>query len=189
MVASYLFFFFFNDTATTEICTLSLHDALPISTAPRARDRSGTRGRRGGPAPRRVCQRVPRSRPEKCDADWRRSAPSARARAATSWQRNDCWPVSSCCIAGINREHGPRDAFCFVAEKELDGVRHVVDVGKATKRTAPRDLLPLLAFEPLSHFGVQEAGRDRVHVHAHAPDLPCKRSREADQRRLGRAVD
>src|SRR2546429_3745261 len=28
-----LFFFFFNDTATTEIYTLSLHDALPISRA------------------------------------------------------------------------------------------------------------------------------------------------------------
>src|SRR5207253_9063525 len=28
-----LFFFFFNDTAPTEIYTLSLHDALPISTA------------------------------------------------------------------------------------------------------------------------------------------------------------
>src|SRR2546430_15165999 len=28
-------FFFFNDTATTEIYTLSLHDALPISTVPR----------------------------------------------------------------------------------------------------------------------------------------------------------
>src|SRR6266496_6756546 len=28
----FLFFFFFNDTATTEIYTLSLHDALPIST-------------------------------------------------------------------------------------------------------------------------------------------------------------
>src|SRR3712207_7355803 len=27
-------FFFFNDTATTEIYTLSLHDALPISRAP-----------------------------------------------------------------------------------------------------------------------------------------------------------
>src|SRR5438876_10123522 len=27
-------FSFFNDTATTEIYTLSLHDALPISTAP-----------------------------------------------------------------------------------------------------------------------------------------------------------
>src|SRR5256885_13260060 len=32
-------FFFFNDTATTEIYTLSLHDALPIS----ARRRTGTR--------------------------------------------------------------------------------------------------------------------------------------------------
>src|SRR2546422_11360727 len=27
-------FFFFNDTATTEIYTLSLHDALPISSQP-----------------------------------------------------------------------------------------------------------------------------------------------------------
>src|ERR1039457_1604840 len=27
------FFFFFNDTATTEIYTLSLHDALPIHTS------------------------------------------------------------------------------------------------------------------------------------------------------------
>ena len=27
-------FFFFNDTATTEIYTLSLHDALPISCSP-----------------------------------------------------------------------------------------------------------------------------------------------------------
>src|SRR2546423_8133089 len=33
-------FFFFNDTATTEIYTLSLHDALPISHA-----RPGRRGR------------------------------------------------------------------------------------------------------------------------------------------------
>src|SRR2546427_11465283 len=28
-----LYFFFFNDTATTEIYTLSLHDALPISSS------------------------------------------------------------------------------------------------------------------------------------------------------------
>src|SRR2546425_4686909 len=28
------YFFFFNDTATTEIYTLSLHDALPISIVP-----------------------------------------------------------------------------------------------------------------------------------------------------------
>src|SRR5436190_9118624 len=30
----FIFFFFFNDTATTEIYTLSLHDALPISFVP-----------------------------------------------------------------------------------------------------------------------------------------------------------
>src|SRR3712207_7192251 len=53
-------FFFFNDTATTEIYTLSLHDALPISVArARRRRRLGgahgvrrlpghARGRRGG---------------------------------------------------------------------------------------------------------------------------------------------
>ena len=31
MVFLFVLFFFFNDTATTEIYTLSLHDALPIS--------------------------------------------------------------------------------------------------------------------------------------------------------------
>src|SRR2546422_11522688 len=31
VMRSYCFIFFFNDTATTEIYTLSLHDALPIS--------------------------------------------------------------------------------------------------------------------------------------------------------------
>src|SRR3989442_11494132 len=30
MYSALVFFFFFNDTATTEIYTLSLHDALPI---------------------------------------------------------------------------------------------------------------------------------------------------------------
>src|SRR5471030_3511276 len=38
-------FFFFNDTATTEIYTLSLHDALPISS------RSAPSTRRTGPRP------------------------------------------------------------------------------------------------------------------------------------------
>src|SRR5688572_31390922 len=35
--------FFFNDTATTEIYTLSLHDALPISTSAASRRCSGSR--------------------------------------------------------------------------------------------------------------------------------------------------
>src|SRR5215813_15656616 len=38
-----LFFFFFNDTATTEIYTLSLHDALPVSCWPSGFPRSRAR--------------------------------------------------------------------------------------------------------------------------------------------------
>src|SRR3712207_8497368 len=37
--------FFFNDTATTDIYTLSLHDALPIWPGDRQRDLAGDRGR------------------------------------------------------------------------------------------------------------------------------------------------
>src|SRR2546422_4361960 len=54
-------FFFFNDTATTEIYTLSLHDALPIFSTGRARAHPATRAvarhahdPRGHPAPARA---------------------------------------------------------------------------------------------------------------------------------------
>src|SRR2546426_7386661 len=62
-----LYFFFFNDTATTEIYTLSLHDALPISGQATGRAtavgrRAQTRGR-GTSRPRRgaaqACGRAP----------------------------------------------------------------------------------------------------------------------------------
>src|SRR2546429_7719524 len=39
---TYSSFFFFNDTATTEIYTLSLHDALPICQNPGQADRVST---------------------------------------------------------------------------------------------------------------------------------------------------
>src|SRR3989442_5491561 len=42
-------FFFFNDTATTEIYTLSLHDALPIYADPRDGDARGFRQPRSLP--------------------------------------------------------------------------------------------------------------------------------------------
>src|SRR3712207_8871987 len=42
-------FFFFNDTATTEIYTLSLHDALPISSRSRL-TRAGMSAWRAGPS-------------------------------------------------------------------------------------------------------------------------------------------
>src|SRR2546422_10226208 len=63
-------FFFFNDTATTEIYTLSLHDALPICRvqAPRAcvhhlwhrddRIRRGSAGVRGRQLTRDECDRL-----------------------------------------------------------------------------------------------------------------------------------
>src|SRR5258706_3923280 len=70
--SSSLFFFFFNDTATTEIYTLSLHDALPIwvvcrSAGAAAADgisvclRPGWRRRRlaRAAAQRRFCLRLP----------------------------------------------------------------------------------------------------------------------------------
>src|SRR3712207_4890196 len=49
MLHSSTCFFFFNDTATTEIYTLSLHDALPIS---------GTRKLSGDCHPSRACQHL-----------------------------------------------------------------------------------------------------------------------------------
>src|SRR2546430_6706196 len=55
---SWCLFFFFNDTATTEIYTLSLHDALPISSAHEQQPEPGHRGVRhsseeGGNVPER----------------------------------------------------------------------------------------------------------------------------------------
>src|SRR3712207_7045667 len=61
--------FFFNDTATTEIYTLSLHDALPISPARappprrRARGRPRRTSRPRGSARRAVDTRAPSDEP------------------------------------------------------------------------------------------------------------------------------
>src|SRR2546429_7142794 len=55
-------FFFFNDTATTEIYTLSLHDALPISAPGRTR-----RWQRAGHPILLRCARSRRRAPEQ---DW-----------------------------------------------------------------------------------------------------------------------
>src|SRR6266699_6700291 len=81
-----LFFFFFNDTATTEIYTLSLHDALPIP------DRGGgaRRGERAalgrGGAPRPVLQ--PRSvESDRLHHRWQRGR--KRGRAALPQVRSD----------------------------------------------------------------------------------------------------
>src|SRR3712207_7923099 len=76
---SYFLFFFFNDTATTEIYTLSLHDALPILKPPiewpmrlvrvissassqSTRQRAASLSTNGWPA--RLCPKPTRSRSE-----------------------------------------------------------------------------------------------------------------------------
>src|SRR3712207_6860254 len=59
-VTHFAYFFFFNDTATTEIYTLSLHDALPICPrrAGEAWGAAGSFSRRAGPGGSREEGRV-----------------------------------------------------------------------------------------------------------------------------------
>src|SRR3712207_7467953 len=57
-----LFFFFFNDTATTEIYTLSLHDALPICDDDPRRHDHGPAGGLGDEAPRQAVGRQDQAR-------------------------------------------------------------------------------------------------------------------------------
>src|SRR3712207_7349200 len=75
------FFFFFNDTATTEIYTLSLHDALPICPGPeRSSDRAGHRRRPAGPGAGRGRPHAARVHGAQGDRwrDWRRAGTADR---------------------------------------------------------------------------------------------------------------
>src|SRR5256885_11588626 len=65
-----LLFFFFNDTATTEIYTLSLHDALPICTGKSSRKKS-----------------LPAARPRAC---WSRASTPRRSEEHTSELQSPC---------------------------------------------------------------------------------------------------
>src|SRR6266550_5493504 len=70
----FIFFFFFNDTATTEIYTLSLHDALPISSHAPHR----LRGRSRGDAPTVGEHDVPRAERGELEGDRRAHGAGAR---------------------------------------------------------------------------------------------------------------
>src|SRR3712207_7078372 len=78
-------FFFFNDTATTEIYTLSLHDALPISSPGPCDDHVGT-------TTRRDVVRAVRGRP-----------PCPRTRCSARRARDDLQPASP--APGRSEEH------------------------------------------------------------------------------------
>src|SRR2546427_9110306 len=74
------FFFFFNDTATTEIYPLSLHDALPIYPVRRPRHCRGTSSRLRERS--RAC-RAPQP-PPRLIAAWRRDRKSTRLNSSHS---------------------------------------------------------------------------------------------------------
>src|SRR5258706_4871290 len=79
----FLLLFFFNDTATTEIYTLSLHDALPISRVPAPRHTSD----RPAPSPAKK-PNAPSSNPPPVTVTWRHSRESAQS------HRTPCSPPS-----------------------------------------------------------------------------------------------
>src|SRR2546426_3833832 len=90
--------FFFNDTATTEIYTLSLHDALPISgsrgasAAPGSGRRAASPCWRGArPPPLPECSEF--SSPEACSSPWRPPSPApgnGRSEEHTSELQSPC---------------------------------------------------------------------------------------------------
>src|SRR6266511_6423549 len=74
-----LIFVFFNDTATTELYTLSLHDALPIA-GQRHRANSGTRCRAA------LVQAVSTRRPSAVGRYTRRGRPPASAGGSSRFE-------------------------------------------------------------------------------------------------------
>src|ERR1035441_365929 len=93
------FFFFFNDTATTEIYTLSLHDALPIwIPGPGPGFQTATRSRLGADSRR---PQSPSSSPAAAVA-WSPGCPIHRSR------RRLVWPSVRFCSRGLRRGRGLR---------------------------------------------------------------------------------
>src|SRR2546426_12783519 len=84
--------FFFNDTATTEIYTLSLHDALPISTREQAgegeilKDSLAVEGHGDGAV--RILRRS--SGTSRVCSNWRPSMSRGIERVASAWRSARC---------------------------------------------------------------------------------------------------
>src|SRR2546429_5873054 len=110
----FLFFFFFNDTATTEIYTLSLHDALPIY----HRQRRG-RGRQGGPG-----------------------APDPGAGPAAHWQLGGLWPARADTdrkSTRLNSSHGYISYAVFCLKKKNTNRSHAPQVALSAPIVAQAD--------------------------------------------------
>src|SRR6266487_4899317 len=122
----FIFFFFFNDTATTEIYTLSLHDALPNPRSG-ARIRTVPRNTIGTPTPR-------------CAA-WDRRRRGPPIRTACSGVRIAKAPTWARCrgtvlhVSGLAREYTP-----YPAARSGDERWHDVPCGRLILGSAERTL-------------------------------------------------
>src|SRR2546425_13202274 len=114
------FFFFFNDTATTEIYTLSLHDALPICSGwEPERER---RERPGWQARRCSCGKLP---PRGLVAPWLRDGPRpSRQKVTTIGTCRNGRPFESVAFATspASRLGAPRLASAFAVLVFMDAV-------------------------------------------------------------------
>src|SRR5215213_4678939 len=118
-----IFFFFFNDTATTEIYTLSLHDALPIS--PAGLLRHAARAPAGGTLRRPSLRRQSRQAGVEVPGPPGRLAGELRGRATLDRARHQRREVS---VAG-----GPR----VLARRESDRGRRDTRLRSAKQRRTP----------------------------------------------------
>src|SRR5256885_11650899 len=106
-----VFFFFFNDTATTEIYTLSLHDALPICLAAH------------GPAAARAADR---------------RAPPGRARADLQHAAGPCRPARPDCSRSEEHTSELQSPCNLVCRLLLEKKIHTTPVrSRAPARTTP----------------------------------------------------
>src|SRR5207248_9690644 len=105
----FFFFFFFTDTATTEIYTLSLHDALPISWNPAAKPCPRT------PAPRSSLRRG------------RASAPSRDARDRKSTRLNSSHRTISYAVFCLKKKKHKSEIPALALYHVLDYPQHCLD--------------------------------------------------------------
>src|SRR3989440_5256841 len=127
LTLSSFLFFFFNDTATTEIYTLSLHDALPICCG---------------------CHRHYRSSSSRAGArsSYRAHSPRARRRARGRGpssrrlrRRTGCWrgPSGDRKSTRLNSSHDQISYAVFCLKKKKKILRHTNDRKRSTTKTTP----------------------------------------------------
>src|SRR6266511_6286021 len=194
----HLFFFFFNDSATTEIYTLSLHDALPISAAVRA----------STPPPPCSFGMPYEVRPALAAFASRSGGKSSftshsEAIGLSSRSENSCASACSSRCSSVNSnetgiserkeldaaadvELDPGDIAGEVGTEEGDRIRDVLRLARATHGRPTDHPLVHLRVAEVERLGSDHAGDDRVHRDPVPGALERERARQAEKPRLGR---